>query len=273
MVNDGTKDNSQRIMDSFSKKDKRFKSFIKENGGLSDARNFGLKYAKGDYLIFIDSDDYIEKDYLEKVNQILIKYKNIDVVRVKCKKVDESGNLISLEKGIGNSRLIALTDLFDAYPFETAWSYIYKLSFWKKNNFEYMKGKIHEDFGLTPEILIKAKKIYYLDYYAYNYVQRYGSIMSQNNDEKIMKRCYDILEQYDRLIKLKYDSKYTDEYISFITNMLIDKARELKGNNLKKYISELKNRNVSKRLLNNSIKRKIKRIILKISLNLYLKIS
>ena len=62
VVNDGSPDNSQVIIDKYVKKDKRFKSYEKKNGGLSDARNYGLEYISGDYLLFIDSDDNIEKD-------------------------------------------------------------------------------------------------------------------------------------------------------------------------------------------------------------------
>ena len=70
IVNDGSTDNSQKIIDKYTKLDKRFKSYKKENGGLSSTRNFGIKYTTGDYLLFIDSDDYIEKDYLEQANKV-----------------------------------------------------------------------------------------------------------------------------------------------------------------------------------------------------------
>ena len=62
MVDDGSTDNSNKIMKLFEK-DKRFKSYSKKNGGLSDARNYGIQYTTGDYLLFIDSDDYIDKNY------------------------------------------------------------------------------------------------------------------------------------------------------------------------------------------------------------------
>jgi len=272
MVNDGTKDNSEKIMQKYSKKDKRFKSYNKENGGLSSARNYGLNYTTGDYLIFLDSDDYIEKDYLYKVNEVLSNNKDIDLLRIKCKKVDEDGNLISLEEGLNKSGLINIQDLFPITPFETAWSYIYKTSFWKENNFKYMEGKIHEDFGLTPEILMKAKKIYYLDYYGYNYVQRIGSIMSIKDNSKVLKRLFDILEQYDRLININYNNENEKVFKSFITNYVIIKARELNGKVFKTYVKELKKRKVTKYLLCDTIPRKIKIVILKISFKLYFKI-
>ena len=70
IVNDGTKDNSVNVIDKYLS-DNRFKLYNKENGGLSSARNYGIKYVTGDYILFIDSDDYIERDLLNNFNNIL----------------------------------------------------------------------------------------------------------------------------------------------------------------------------------------------------------
>ena len=79
VVNDGSPDNSQKIIDEYTKKYKNIKSYVKENGGLSDARNYGIKRATGKYISFVDSDDYIRKDMLEKMYNYAIQ-KNFDVV-------------------------------------------------------------------------------------------------------------------------------------------------------------------------------------------------
>ena len=69
IVNDGSTDNSQEIIDKYVNKDQKiFKSFKKENGGLSDARNFGIERAKGEYIVFLDSDDYIDENLLNTLN-------------------------------------------------------------------------------------------------------------------------------------------------------------------------------------------------------------
>ena len=67
IVNDGSPDNSQKIIDEYKKKDKRIIVLEKENGGLSSARNYGIEHANGKYISFVDADDYIEKDYVEKL--------------------------------------------------------------------------------------------------------------------------------------------------------------------------------------------------------------
>lgn len=263
IVNDGSPDNSDNIIKSYEKEDKRFKGYKKVNGGLSDARNYGLKYATGDYLIFIDADDYIENNYLEKVNDVLERNKDIDVLKFKIKLVDEGGNLIRMENGLNKEGVTSFEELVKLEFLEPAWSYVYKLSFWKENNFTYLKGMIHEDFGLTPEILMKANKIYYLNSYLYNYVQRNGSIMSSNNKEKLHKKAYDMLYQYDRLIKINYN-KDTKVYKSFLANALISKTNTLDKEEQKKYKEELRKRKVIDNLIDDTLKRKIKKIIYKI---------
>lgn len=263
IVNDGSPDNSDNIIKSYEKEDKRFKGYKKVNGGLSDARNYGLKYATGDYLIFIDADDYIENNYLEKVNDVLERNKDIDVLKFKIKLVDEGGNLIRMENGLNKEGVTSFDELVKLEFLEPAWSYVYKLSFWKENNFTYLKGMIHEDFGLTPEILMKANKIYYLNSYLYNYVQRNGSIMSSNNKEKLHKKAYDMLYQYDRLIKINYN-KDTKVYKSFLANALISKTNTLDKDEQKKYKEELRKRKVIDNLIDDTLKRKIKKIIYKI---------
>ena len=96
VVNDGSSDNSQNIIDKYVNNNHRFKSFTKKNGGLSDARNFGLNYVSGDYILFVDGDDYLDKDLLSKLNQILIG-DPVDIVRFNCLLEDDNGVKLSEE--------------------------------------------------------------------------------------------------------------------------------------------------------------------------------
>ena len=272
IVNDGTLDNSQNIIDAYVNKDKRFKSFIKKNGGLSDARNYGLNHATGDYIVFIDSDDYIDKDYLKNISAVLKKFKNIDVLKTKLIIVDEHGNEIRREKGFYENGYVDFEKLVSLEFFEPAWSYVYSFKFWKDNRFEYPKDKIHEDFGLTPEILIKAKKIYYLNYYSYYYVTRENSIMTSNSREKNLKKAYDMLYHYDRLIDLNLcdiPERSIKIYKSFLSNGLISKIKTLETKDTKNYIQELKKRNVVSNIMDDSFIRKIKKIILRLKYRMW----
>ena len=273
IVNDGTKDNSQKIIDKFVKKDKRFKSFIKKNGGLSDARNYGIKEISGDYLLFLDSDDYIEKDLLKELNKIFLNNK-YDVVKFKINLVDTSNQVLRKELGYNESKKITLKEILCQEFCEPAWTYCYNIKFWKKYNFKYAIGKIHEDFGLTPYILWSAKSIYYLDYYGYNYVQREGSIV--NGAEKNIKRTNDMLFHFDYLNNLLKSNKKLSEsdkkiVQSFLANAIIYKGIILKNKDLKNYIKKLKERNVANLILNDTFKRKIKKFFIKHFTYIYIK--
>ena len=90
IVNDGSLDNSQLIINEYSNKYKNIRTFIKKNGGLSDARNYGLKKAKGEYVLFVDSDDYIALDSCERLYNTA-KQDDVDVL---------IGNYIKVDNGV-----------------------------------------------------------------------------------------------------------------------------------------------------------------------------
>lgn len=273
IVNDGSKDKSDSIIKKYIKDKKQFTYLTKENGGLSDARNFGIKYASGDYIIFLDSDDYLEPDLLKKLNSIL-SLKKHDIVRYGLKIVDDSGNLLKSVSNInynGNKKNIAISKILNSEFVEPAWLYAYNLNFWKKNNFEYQKGKIHEDYGLTPLILSKAQTIGFLDYNGYNYVQRENSIMNQIDYKKIQKRVNDFKEQYLNLIdKIPANTKSNKLIISFLSEALIYKGRELKENDRDKFIIFLKEKKVINYIYASNLKKALMKIYLKVNLKTHL---
>ena len=90
VVNDGSPDNSQKIIDEYAKKYSQIASYTKENGGLSDARNYGIKKSKGKYLAFIDSDDFIDHDMIKKMYNKAVK-ENLDIVVCNSVEVYENG--------------------------------------------------------------------------------------------------------------------------------------------------------------------------------------
>ena len=274
IVNDGTPDNSQKIIDKYIKKDKRFKGYIKENGGLSDARNYGIEHITGDYMLFIDSDDFIEEELLLKINNI-ITIKKYDLVRFSLSTTKDNGEKIktyhlsdNLNKLQENEKICKL--LKEEFV-EPAWLYAYNTTFFKKNKFKYPKGKIHEDFGLTLLILSKAKNIYFLDYPGYNYVQRENSIMSNNQYEKIKKRVDDFLYHHLNNQKKLGDNIKDKWLLSYSASCTISKGRELNDKDLIEYISRLKKNKVIDDIYGNTIKRKLKKIYLKINLKKYIK--
>jgi glycosyltransferase involved in cell wall biosynthesis len=133
IINDGSTDNSQNIIDEYKNKyPKLIKSYIKENGGLSDARNFGLAKAKGEYIGFVDSDDYVDYKLFELLNNEIKKEKDIDIIRFQGYHVDNNYKIIS---NINSSK-------FDLFSGEQAFMELYKSNLMEPACFYIYRKKI-----------------------------------------------------------------------------------------------------------------------------------
>lgn len=222
LIDDGSQDSSGAICDSYLKKDSRIKVIHKKNGGLSSARNEGLKIAKSKYVAFIDSDDWIENNMYEKLYNIA-EQNDADIVQCKYVKADDE-NVKKDIQADGNinfiSNIEALENLYNERYIETVvtWNKIYKRLLFE--NIQFPEGKIHEDEFTVYKILYKAKKIALLDEGLYYYRQNPNSIM--NREFNI--RRLDILEALNERGK----------FFELIGN------EKLIYENIKKYESDLK---------------------------------
>lgn len=265
VVNDGTKDKSMDIV-----KDYDVKIINQENQGLSAARNNGAKKAKGDYLLFVDSDDTIDKDLLKNLNEA--SKDKPEVIRFQIRETYEEKEPKDFpEEGFSSCNGVKAFEKICAYHFvENAWCYAIQRRYYEKEKFEFAKGMIHEDFGLIPLVIMKARNVKSIPYIGYNYRQRQNSIMSAKNYEKTKKKVEDFLKHYTYLIteinKTKLDSKV---FKSFIANSLILKITELEGQDYKDYKKILKEEKVYDNLLTDTFPRKIKKGLVKISPRIY----
>ena len=270
VVNDGTPDKSMEMIKEYD-----VTIIDQKNQGLSAARNNAVKKAKGDYIIFLDSDDYWRKDLLKEINKSL--KNNPDVVRFQIQEIfeDQDGILEHKEKGFeGLNGVDAFNTICNYHYLENACCYAIKRKYFEKNKFEFKKGKIHEDFGLLPLVIIKADIVNSIEYIGYNYLQRKTSIMGNKSYEKTIKKVNDMFEHYKFLIneidKTNIDSKV---FKSFVANSTILKICELKGKEYKEFKRKLKEEKVYDNLLIDTLPRKIKKQLLKISPKLYYKIT
>jgi len=279
IVNDGSTDNSQKIIDKFCRRYKdKFKSFITKNNGLSEARNYGVKESIGDYLLFVDSDDYIEKNLLKKIDSVL--KSDVDLVRFQLKTINTNYKVIErfheeeFKNLTGPESFLKIIN----YKFvELACCYVYNRKFYLKNKFKFKKNMYHEDFGLIPYIIMKANNITSIDYIGYNYVQRDNSIMSTTDYSKNKKKVYDALKHYkylyDKIEKLKdVDEKYKKIFYSFIANSVVLKGHDLNSEDLKEFDKELDKLEIKDKLIDDTLIRKLKKSLLKINLKMYLKV-
>lgn len=180
VVDDGSKDDSKKIIKSY--KNKNIYYYYKENGGLSSARNYGIKKANGEYLLFVDSDDYVSDNYVEKLyNSIIDNNSNIAICDIKRVYSDhESINRMN-------------NNIIDSCMYPAAWNKMYKKSLFK--NIEFPEGKWYEDLGTTPKLTMN-NKYSLVNEPLYYYVQNDKSIM-HTFDDRIFDMYY-IVEDLEK---------------------------------------------------------------------------
>lgn len=201
VVNDGSTDNSENIVKNI--KNKKVLLINKQNGGLSSARNEGVKYATGDYIWFVDGDDYIEQNALKKINNVLTEEK-YDIISFKYFK-EYAGKKVLQKDNI---------DILDSFQYPlvntSACTKVFKKEFYIKNNFSFFEGRIYEDLSLIPFIMCKAESVKFINNSLYNYVYRENSIMNNSNRFNINRD--DKFLAIERLYKLFKDSGIEEKY-------------------------------------------------------------
>lgn len=214
-VDDGSPDNSKRIVKLYQEQYPNINLIIQENKGLSGARNTGLRIARGEYVWFIDSDDFIEPNcishfYQEAHNQ------SLDILPFSISFLHENKNDKSPCDLKRKSIPLSGKDyLLKGYTFFTAWSAIYKRDFLLKNNLFFMEGIFHEDQEFTPRAYYLAKRVNYTSRLGYIYYQRKNTISTSS---KKRKRSHDLLAVADSLYNFisKKECKKSEIYIFFI---------------------------------------------------------
>ena len=274
IINDGSPDNSDEIIKKYIKKYKNFIYINKKNGGLSEARNDGVKKATGDYILFVDSDDYLNKELLFKLEK-KIKNNNLpDLIKFDSQDVNFKNEVLKtvvLERKENSIDLIK--EAMDKKCLEVAWSYCYNLNFFKENNFKYEPNKIHEDYGLTPIILYNAKSISQLSYIGYNYLERNNSIMAITDYKKIKKNVKDSIFLYHKHKDfIKKDSIKGKLLLSYSLEAVLNKLTLLENNDMYKELEIIKKEINASDIYCYNKNKLLKKIILLINKKLYLKL-
>ena len=203
LVNDGSKDRSKIIVDKFLKQyPEKIVYLEKENGGLSDARNYAIPHAKGEYIAFLDSDDYVEKTMYKDMYE-LAKKENSDMVECDFYWEYPDKNKRKEDKGViynGKKEMLEKVRV-------VAWNKLIKKEILEKSRVLFPKGLRYEDVEFTYKLVPYLDKVSFLKKPCIHYIQREGSISNNQNE-----RNKEIFQVLDNVIKFYKENNLYDEY-------------------------------------------------------------
>lgn len=215
-VIDGSKDNSEAIIRKKLKEvktNKNIKVLTKENGGLSSARNYGITYSVGQYLWFIDSDDWIESNSVSIILKI-IKQGNLDII-AQTVYFQELPEHTKIFQRYNHSKYVDGPTFCNINHSTAAQFYVINKHYWNSLNLKFYLGILHEDAELTPRMLYSAEKIFILNKPLYHILKREGSITQTINP----KRCYDYMIVINNLYSF-YSQKVSPQHKTIFAKIL-----------------------------------------------------
>ena len=234
LINDGSTDKSEEIVKTYLGKYKSsIKYMKKENSGVANTRNVGLEKATGDYIIFVDADDYIDKNLFKSLEPYM--EQNIDIIKYKAIIETEEEEKIGQFEG-PTFEVTTGEDAFSKLCFEdemvdALWVYAYKRELFTKNKLKFLKDAEHEDFGLIPLIILKAKTFISTNIQGYHYVQSANSVTRTKDYTKTVKKVFDTLKHYDNVVnkieKYQITPKTKEDVKIFYTNSILLRVNQL----------------------------------------------
>ena len=243
LLNDGSTDTSGEVCDYYAKIDRRVRVIHKENEGLAETRNKGIAEALGEYILFVDSDDYIHEKTLEWTCEKAEKYA-ADIVVFDYVSVDEKGREVDqFYIGLQEDKPFqAIEEKTLIYKTPSAWNKLWRREFLLKSEVSFPKGKYYEDLGTVPKWLLLAKRIVYVPKVCYYYLLRTGSIMRQHDFSRNYRDRICMIEDIYRFFRQKesYELFQTELEFLLIQHGYFFPSREIvlvniKDENLKKF--------------------------------------
>lgn len=235
LVNDGSTDNSGKIAKEYAiKYQDKIIYLEKENGGLSDARNYGLPYATGEYIAFLDSDDYIDKEAYKAMYD-KVKQENADYIE--CDFIWEYPNKLKEDKRVDYKNKKEML----AFVRVVAWNKLIKREVIEANNLKFPKGLRYEDVEFTYKLIPHLNKVSYIDKCFIHYTQRENSIANVQNE-----RTAEIFTILDDVINYYKENEFYKEYAD---ELEYNYARYLLCSSLKR-ICKIQDKETRTRLIN-----------------------
>lgn len=246
LVDDGATDNSGKICDEYARKDSRIKVIHKKNGGLSSARNEGIKVATGEYIAFVDGDDWIDETMYEDMLRAMQTY-DTDIAICNYKEISKKGIRDTSSEDItvfeGRETLKVFVEEDEAYQIQNAaWNKLYKRSLMGELRFP--EGKLFEDIVYTTKLLAGSKKAVYVDKAYYNYIfDRSDSIMNSKKVERLLTdQVPAYKEKGEFLLSIGEKELFLTHQFFFYKRMLLHykEAKEKKPERYQKFLKDIR---------------------------------
>ena len=209
LVDDGSTDHSGALCDQLAQKDPRIQVIHQQNQGLGGARNTGIQAAAGDWVLLVDSDDWIEPELLEKTLEAGLR-EEADLVMFGFRSVDEQGNTLqTFVEDVPTDQGLTLKDHPDLLmTAPSAWRRLYRRELLSRTGILYPPRVWYEDIRTTPKLLAAASRVVFLNYVGYDYLSRTGSITKNQNAD----RNREILWAFDDLLPYFQDQGLFERY-------------------------------------------------------------
>lgn len=201
LIDDGSTDGSGALCDRMASEFLQVRAFHKENGGPSSARNLGIRSARGEYIIFVDSDDHVERNMCNRLLEVMRVYGKPDMVSFDG--VEHEGGRkspmrripLETEQCVGNGRQFLIEHYKERNLNVEVWLYAYRNKFLREQDLWFQEGKLHEDVEFTPGALLVCGKILKIPDCFYHYMVHENSICTQKNKEKNIRDLFEILRK------------------------------------------------------------------------------
>ena len=238
LINDGSTDGSEIICEDYKKKDSRVIFISKENTGVSDSRNIGLKKARGKYILFLDSDDYIDQGYLNSINSIIASFPKVELINygfysevdAQDNKTVSSDSIYYKEKYMQNIEEIrrSFVDMWDTHMLYNIWNKVYLKEIIDQYQIQFPKYNWGEDVEFNREYLLRISNMYNSSSAFYHYIrERNGAVTKKYKEDffEIRKREFfefnDYFEKWEISKEIYYEfscRRFSERLLGCIEN-------------------------------------------------------
>ena len=220
LVDDGSNDGSEHICDQYAENHGNISVVHKKNGGQSSARNIGVDRAKGQYFIFIDSDDYISPETLEMLRQKIDHHGQLDVIlSERMFDVEPDGRILDIQRHLDRGKFEGITGRQALIRMGMEWSpcgKCFRTAYWRNSGFKFTEGIISEDFQLIDRVTMDAKKVAMVSPHYYYRWKNQSSTMHANY-EKLVRDTSFVIMDWEQFLNTK---ELDDELVRIIKKTL-----------------------------------------------------